>query len=229
METTMSQDIHEIAQGPVEAFRGNASRYYRDAESSMEIQWSGLIWPLIKDFNFENTLDFAAGYGRNSVLLASLAKHLYVVEANPDAVRQLEARFNTPDPNQCSIQIIQNNGLDLRDISPNTITALYSFDSMVHFEKRLVEAYMPEFERVMAHGAYGFIHHSNFGRVSQDPDFHNHPGWRSNVDKDWFAQCCFRPKLLPVRQTPIAWHIGEVGFEEFDCISIVYKLTNWLA
>jgi len=219
----MSQDIHEIAQGPVEAFRGSASAYYRDAEGCMEVQWSGMIWPSIKDFNFENTLDFAAGHGRNSVLLAKLAKRLYVVEANPDAVSQLKARFASPNPTQCSIQIIHNNGLDLCDIPSNTITALYSFDSMVHFEKRLIEAYMPEFERVMAQGAYGFIHHSNFGRVSQDPDFRNHPGWRSNVDKDWFAQCCFRHKLLPVRQTPIEWHIGEVVFQEFDCISIVFK------
>ncbi len=188
-----------------------------------------MIWPSIKDFNFESTLDFAAGHGRNSALLARLAKLLYIVEANPDAVKHLEARFANQDANQCSIQIIHNNGLDLRGIPPNAITALYSFDSIVHFEKRLIEAYMPEFERVMAHGAYGFVHHSNFGRVSQDPDFHKHPGWRSNVDKDWFAQCCFRHKLLPVRQTPIDWHIGEVVFEEFDCISIIYKPITWLA
>ncbi len=229
MEKTMPQNIDEIAKGPVEAFRGSASAYYNEAEACMGVQWSGLIWPFIKDFNFENTLDFAAGHGRNSALLATLAKHLYVVEASPDAVKHLEARFANQDPAQCSIQIVHNNGLDLREIPSDTITALYSFDSMVHFEKRLIGAYMPEFERVMAHGAYGFIHHSNFGRVSQDPDFYKHPGWRSNVDRDWFAQCCFHHKLLPIRQTPIDWHIGEVVFEEFDCISIVYKPINWLA
>lgn len=225
----MSQDIREIAQGPIEAFRGSASGYYNDAEACMQVQWSGMIWPAIKDFNFENTLDFAAGHGRNSALLARLAKRLYVVDANPEAVRHLEVRFASQDPNECAIQVIHNNGLDLRAIPSNTITALYSFDSMVHFEKRLIEAYMPEFERVMTRGAYGFIHHSNFGRVSQDSDFRNHPGWRSNADKDWFAQCCFRHKLLPVNQTLIDWHIGEVVFHAFDCISIVYKPITWLA
>jgi SAM-dependent methyltransferase len=207
---------------PVEAFRGSASAYYEDAERVMEVQWKAIVWPEIQHFNFDVTLDFAAGHGRNSAKLEKLAKRLYVVDANPDAVQFLRRRFE----GHRAVSVIQNNGIDLRDVPTGAITTLYSFDSMVHFEKRLIEAYMPEFQRVMAHGAFGFLHHSNFGRVSDDPDFKNHPAWRANADKDFLAQCCFRHRLLAVRQVTINWG-GEVAIQDLDCISIIYKPKQW--
>lgn len=223
-----SDAIDNIAQAPVTAFMETAVGYYDEAEPGMDAQWNELIWPEVKNLNFDITLDFAAGHGRNTAKLATLAKQLYVVDANPDAVKFLRERFSKHDQNRCSLQVIQNNGKDLQDLPSNAISLIYSFDSMVHFERRLVEAYMPEFERVMAPGAYGFIHHSNFGRVSQDPDFRHHPAWRANVDIDFFAQCCFRHKLLAVRQTPISWFVGEVLIQDLDCLSIIYKPSLWL-
>jgi SAM-dependent methyltransferase len=220
------REPHRVAQVTVEAFRGSACTYYDEAESQMEAQWKALIWPEIQHFNFDVTLDFAAGHGRNSAMLAGLAKRLYDVDANPEAVEFLRRRFEGRGETPCAVSVIQNNGVDLRDIPAGVITTLYSFDSMVHFERRLIEAYMPEFQRVMAAGAFGFIHHSNFGRVSDDPDFRNHPAWRANVDKDFFAQCCFRHRLLAVRQTTIHWG-GEVAIQDLDCISILYKPNKW--
>jgi SAM-dependent methyltransferase len=221
-----SKEPHDFAMLPVEAFRGSASAYYDDAERYIEDQWKSLIWPEIQHFNFEVTLDFAAGHGRNSAKLEKLAKRLYAVDANPDAVQFLRRRFEGRGQTPCAVSVIQNNGVDLNEVPNGVITALYSFDSMVHFEKRLIEAYMPEFHRVMAAGAFGFIHHSNFGRVSGDPDFRNHPAWRANVDKDFFAQCCFRHRLLAVRQVTIHWG-GEAAIQDLDCISIVYKPKKW--
>jgi SAM-dependent methyltransferase len=223
-EASMNPDeLKDFAMLPVEAFRGEASAYYDDAESHLGDQWKLLIWPEIQHFNFAVTLDFAAGHGRNSVELAKLAGRMYVADANPDAVQFLRQRFEGYDKTRCAVSVIQNNGVDLRDVPTGVVTALYSFDSMVHFERRLVEAYMPEFQRIMAPGALGFIHHSNFGRVSDDPDFRNHPAWRSNVDKNFFAQCCFRQGLLAVRQVTIDWPAEGVTVQDLDCISIIYK------
>lgn len=198
-----------------------------DAENYIENQWNSLILPEIKHFNFNVTLDFAAGHGRNSAYLAKLAKKLYVVDANPEAVQFLHQRFEGDAQTQCAVPVIQNNGVDLIGVPTGAVTTLYSFDSMVHFEKRLVEAYMPEFQRVMAPGAFGFIHHSNFGRVSDAPDFRDHPAWRANVDKNFFAQCCFRHKLLAVRQVTIDWPAGEVAIQDLDCFSIICKPKQW--
>jgi ubiquinone/menaquinone biosynthesis C-methylase UbiE len=221
------EEAYDFALLPVEAFRGSASAYYDDAERYIEGQWKSLIWPEIQHFNFEVTLDFAAGHGRNSTNLAKLAKKLYIVDANPEAVQFLRQRFEGDAQTQCTVSVIQNNGIDLSEVPSGAVTALYSFDSMVHFEKRLIEAYMPEFQRVMAPGALGFIHHSNFGRVSDDPDFRNHPAWRANVDQNFFAQCCFRHQLLAIRQVPIVWWVGEVAIQDFDCLTIILKPKKW--
>ena len=221
-----SKESNDFALLPVEAFRGSASAYYDDAEDYIEDQWKSLIWPEIQHFNFDVILDFAAGHGRNSARLAKLGAKLYVVDANPEAAQFLRRRFAEREA-QCVVSVIQNNGVDLADIPTGAITTLYSFDSMVHFEKRLIEAYMPEFQRVMAPGAFGFIHHSNFGRVSDDPDFRNHPAWRANVDKNFFAQCCFRHRLLATRQVTIAWGETEWAIQDLDCISIIHKPRKW--
>ena len=223
----VADELDKIALAPAEAFRGSASAYYDQAEQVFDVQWRDLILPRLKNLDLQIILDFAAGHGRNSARLLELAKQIYLVDANPDAVEFLRQRFAHHDQQRCSLQVVQNNGKDLREIPSNAISLLYSFDSMVHFEKRLIEAYMPEFERVMAPGAFGFIHHSNFGRVSENPDFRAHPSWRANVDKEFFAQCCYRHKLLVVQQTPISWWAGEVAVQDLDCISLVYKPRVW--
>jgi hypothetical protein len=68
----------------------------------------------------------------------------------------------------------------------------------------------------------------HFGRISQNPDFRAHPAWRANVDKDFFAQCCFRHKLLAVEQTLFPWSSGEVIMQDLDCTSLIYKSSVWL-
>src|SRR5580698_5215177 len=73
---------HSFALVPVKEFRGRASEYYDDAEPYMEAQWNSLVWPEIQNFNFDVTLDFAAGHGRNTSMLARHARKLYSVDAN---------------------------------------------------------------------------------------------------------------------------------------------------
>jgi protein-L-isoaspartate O-methyltransferase len=100
-------------------FAGAASGYYDDAESYIEVQWQSLIWPEIQNFNFDVTLDFAAGHGRNSAKLAKLASKLYVVDANPDAVQFLRRRFEGQSQ---TVSVIQNNGVDLAGVPTGVIT-----------------------------------------------------------------------------------------------------------
>ena len=213
----------DFALEPAEAFQGTASAYYKDAEKYIQKQWDETIWPVIRDFDFSVTLDFACGHGRNTALLARHAKHIYAVDANPRAVEAATRRFAGFDRKACSIEVILNSGRDLKAIPTGVVSTLYSFDSVVHFEKRLIEIYMPEFARVMRPGGRAFIHHSNFGRISDNADFKAHPGWRSNVEKDWFARCCWSCNLWPVRQIPLDWWVGPGSVYELDCLTVMYK------
>jgi SAM-dependent methyltransferase len=216
--------LSDISRRVIDAFRyGQGTAYFERAESLMEEQWCRIIYPIIKDMDFSCVLDFAAGHGRNSAKLLALSRQLIIVDPSPDSIFVLKQRFSTP-PSTCKITIIQNSGIDLHDVESSSVTLLYSWDAMVHFDKRLVDCYMPEFARVLRPGGRCFLHHSNFGRISQGEDFQNHPAWRSNVDKDTFARSCFANGLIVTRQILLPWPVPDIGqVKELDCISVVAK------
>lgn len=56
-------------------------------------------------------------------------------------------------------------------IDSGSISFVYSFDSMVHFDKSIIRAYLVEFARVMRGGATGFLHHSNYGAFHPNTDW----------------------------------------------------------
>ena len=222
-----NDSLSDLAHRVIDAFQhGEANDYFTLAESAMGKQWSRIIYPLIKDMDFSCVLDFAAGYGRNSAKLLPISQQLIIVDPSQECVSVLKQRFAKPQ-SECKVTIVQNSGIDLRDVESSSVTLLYSWDAMVHFEKRLVDRYMTEFARVLRPGGRGFLHHSNFGRISHDPDFKKHPAWRSNVDKEAFARTCFANGLLATRQILLPWWVNNIGqVEELDCISVIAKPPN---
>ena len=105
--------------------------YFEDAERYINDRWASVIWPQIQRLDFSVTLDFAAGHGRNSARLAQVARTLYAVDPSPEAVEFMRRRFAGFDSSRCLIQVVKDNGYDLAAIPSATITALYSFNSMV--------------------------------------------------------------------------------------------------
>ena len=65
-------NLLKIAKNIGNAFK--SSPYYDSAEKDMQLQWDGLIWPFIKKCNFANTIDLAAGHGRNAEMLKKISQ-----------------------------------------------------------------------------------------------------------------------------------------------------------
>lgn len=189
--------------------------YFDLYENDIEHQWQNIIWPLIKDFDFNHTLELAPGAGRNTKKLVEVSKHIYAVDFNEYALDRLRKRFEDYK-GECRINIFKNNGSDLNMIADESVTAVYSWDSVVHFDKTIVKDYIKEFSRVMVKGAYGFVHHSDLGEKSK-PYLKSNPGSRSNMTKSLFAEYCNQNNLTIVKQVEIPW--GEI----YDCISIFKK------
>jgi hypothetical protein len=55
-------------------------------------------------------------------------------------------------------------------IASDSITLVYTWDSMVHFDKLIVQDYLAEIKRVLKAGSSAFLHHSNYGEKSPDSD-----------------------------------------------------------
>jgi ubiquinone/menaquinone biosynthesis C-methylase UbiE len=167
--------------------------YYDEAELAMEEQWLGEIWPLIREVDFECTVELAAGHGRNSEKLRHLARHLYLVDINIENIDFLRRRF----ADATNITFVHNNGIDIGDVPSEAATFVYSFDAMVHFDSDVVRAYLREFHRVLRVGGHGFAHYSNY---TENPtgSYKDHPGWRNFMSRELFEHYAAKEGLTPI-------------------------------
>ena len=196
------------------AHQSNA--YFNMAEPHMELQWKH-IWPLIKRFNFTRVLEIAPGYGRNTERLLEHSREIHLVDVNQSCIDKCKERFSDYQ-GKCKLYFYVNDGHSLSEIPSGYITFMYSWDSMVHFDKLVIRDYIREFGRTLSSGAAGFVHHSNYGRISQSSDWKSHPYYRSNMTKELFVEYCSENKLNVVFQKVFDW-----GEKDLDCISIFEK------
>jgi SAM-dependent methyltransferase len=182
-------------------------RYYDRAEPVIDSQWEKWLWPMIAQSDFQVTLDFACGFGRNTRKLAEHASKLYAVDVNPAAIEHCQTRF-ADNP---SIIPILTDGHSLPAIGDGTLTFVYSFDSVVHFDMDLIGEYLLEFRRTMAPAATAFIHHSNLGSGTFGTNF----GGRGNASAATFKQACEQAGFVITNQQVINW--GE--HVNLDCIT----------
>lgn len=200
------------------AEEGLWDEYFQRAEADMEAQWNEVIFPLIRDFDFETALELAPGTGRNTEKLCGLAKKIYAVDYNEYALEQCRGRLGEQSGG-CQISYHVNNGTDLAMIADGEISAIYCWDAAVHFDKEVIADYIVEFARVLKTGGKGFAHHSNLGERAAK-DIKKNPHWRSNMSKELFAEFCRQNGLRVVSQTDVAW--GEIT----DCATIFTKDTS---
>lgn len=191
--------------------------YFAGAEASMQRQWDSFIWPHVQNFDFSKTLDLAAGHGRNSNFLRRHAREIHLVDVNQSCIDACKQRFGESD-GRCRFFYYVNDGVSLKEIPTNSMTCVFSWDAMVHFDKLVCRRYILEFARVLIPGGRAFFHHSNYGHIAPDNDWKTHPHWRSNATKESVADYLQEACLENLGQTLIDWEIKDL-----DCITLCRK------
>lgn len=191
------------------------SNYFEAAEQHIDSQWETVIWPLVRDFDFSTVLELAPGGGRNTEKLCGVSKRLYAVDLNGYALEKTEKRLGR-EFQGCELSYHQNTGCSLPMLEDESVSAIYCFDSAVHFAASVIEDYVSEFARILKPGGKGFVHHSDLGEAA-NPDMKQNPHWRTKMSKEEFADFCEKSGLTLLRQEPIAW--GEIQ----DCASLFQK------
>ena len=188
------------------------NKYFKAAEPHIEAIWRTLIFPFIADCDFTAVIDLGAGHGRNSLMLAPKSGRLLVIDIQPGNVEICRRRF----AGQPHVECAANNGYDLRPAADGAFSLVYSFDSMVHFEKEVVRSYLRDTARVLRPGGRGFFHHSNY---TGGTDWRTNPHARNFMSRELFASHAGEAGLQVVRQMVFEW--GHVP--ELDCLSLVEK------
>jgi ubiquinone/menaquinone biosynthesis C-methylase UbiE len=123
-------------------------------------RWYGAIFPRIHHCLPTNTiLEIAPGFGRWTHYLKDYCEHLCVVDR---AERQIEAcRQRFAGDSRLSYHV--NDGRSLKMIPDGSIDFIFSFDSLVHVRREIIETYVRQFAAKLKRDGMGFIHHSNLG------------------------------------------------------------------
>lgn len=93
-------------------------------------------------------LELAPGWGRNTARLVNHSKEIHLVDLNQSCIDRCKARFGDYT-GPCKLHYYVNDGYSLPEIKDESISFIYSFDSMVHFDRLVVKEYFKEFSRVL--------------------------------------------------------------------------------
>lgn len=188
------------------------NEYFAHAEPFMESSWKNLIWPLIQGCDFRSVIDLAAGHGRNSNLLRKHAQRILVLDIQAGNVERCRERFG--DDSRFTFAV--NNGYDLRPAADRSVTLVYCFDAMVHFDGDVVRSYLRDCMRVLEPGGHGFFHHSNY---TGGDDWRTNPSSRNFMSREFFSHYARKEGLTVVQQRAIGWD----GRPNLDCLTLVEK------
>jgi len=131
-----------------------------------QAQWNGTIFPRIRDCLPAGTiLEIAPGFGRWTHFLMDYCDELWAVDKSSECMEACRRRFASVSHVRCHL----NDGRSLSMIPDGSIDFVFSFDSFVHTNRDVVEAYVRELRTKLKIGGKGFIHHSNFGEYVDSP------------------------------------------------------------
>ncbi|MBU4569898.1 MAG: CDP-glycerol glycerophosphotransferase family protein [Desulfomicrobium sp.] len=178
--------------------------------------WHGTILPRIHYMlPSAHILELAPGFGRCTQYLAAQCNHLSIVDLAETCIGHCKKRFAELN----HISFYTNDGFSLDMIADNSIDFVFSWDSFVHVESDVIQAYLSQLSHKLKPGGCGFIHHSNMGAFL-DPK----TGTLSIEKKHWratsmsgllFQKYCTEVGLTCLSQELIGWG----GSNLIDCFS----------
>jgi hypothetical protein len=209
-----------------------AGEEWSEPWGSSAAQWNGTILPRIRDCLPTGTiLEIAPGFGRWTDFLKDYCDELWAVDKSTECIEACRRRFASIP----HVRPYLNDGRSLSMIPNGSVDFVFSFDSFVHTNRDIVEAYLRELRTKLKIGGKGFIHHSNFGEYTNSPRerlpdalakpliklqildwaHHRNPSMTAEV----FRVLCSQNGLRCITQELVNWR----GRRLIDCLSIFVR------
>ena len=117
-----------------------------------------------------------------------------------------------------AVSIHTNNGYDFHPVEDESVSAIFCYDAMVHFEYDAVLSYITDAFRILRRGGRALFHHSNLdGHPSSD--YKSNPHWRNFMSKNLFAHAAARAGFHVLEQVTMDWD----GVRKLDCLTLLEK------
>lgn len=153
-----------------------------------EAQWFGSIYPRVHRFlPCDRVLEIAPGFGRwTSYLLRNTVQEYLGIDLSEECVDYCRKTFSRSE----IARFEPNNGTSLDVAKDDHYQFIFSFDSLVHANLDVHEAYVPQILRKLSSDGVAFIHHSNWAASPEKGK--NYHCRAENVSADRFADIVVR-------------------------------------
>lgn len=143
--------------------------------------------------------------GKTQLQIADRVGRLHLVDTSTAALDYARRRF----ANKTNVLIhLSEDGETLPFLADASVTAVFSYDAMVHFEMLSVARYLQEIARVLVPGGKALLHHSNYG-ANPTGKFTDNPGWRNFMTEAVFRNLASRAGLTILSYETIAWATSD--------------------
>ena len=187
-----------------------------------DYQWWGMLYPRVREFVPAPTiLEIGSGHGRWTRYLLHLCDRHIGVDLAKTCVATCRERFGA----HAHASFHKNDGMTLPMAPDGEVDFAFSFDSLVHCERDVVESYVRELSGKLSPEGVAFLHHSNLATYL-DPETGELPfeagGWRGeSMSAALFEQFCRDAGLLCIGQEVIRWREKEHWLR--DCFSMLTR------
>lgn len=194
------------------------SPYYDLVEDQLYYFWNQEtpFLRLFQSLDLRKFVELACGHGRHTeyILKNHSPESVVLVDILESNISYCKERF----ANDSRVTCIQNNGYELKEIADNSMTSLFCYDAMVHFEYDDISEYLKEIDRILVPGGEALLHHSNNDKQPGNV-YSENVHWRNYMTASLFKHLACRANLLVLEQEVFDW--GEAV--DLDCLTLVGK------
>ncbi len=191
--------------------------YFNKVEPKAERFWieQSRYRRFFNQMNHDTVVEIACGKGRHTAIAAPLCGTIWATDTSVDAIEECKARFKDT-PNVRVALVSGDSGLAM--IDSGSITAVFSYDAMVHFEMLTVASYLAEISRILRQRGRALLHHSNYGE-NPEGKFTDNPGWRNFMTMDIMRYLASRNNLKVVKHRIMNWKAPKT-----DALTLLERL-----
>lgn len=115
----------------------------------------------------QSLLELAPGHGRVTAFLLRFCGRYRGIDLSQQCVDYCRGRFAFRE----NAAFFANDGLSLAAVAEERFDLVFSFDSLVHADLPVFEAYIPQVLALLKPGGVAFLHHSNLADFPAVADF----------------------------------------------------------
>jgi ubiquinone/menaquinone biosynthesis C-methylase UbiE len=193
------------------------SPYYDEAERTIGAFWSptSVFASLFKNLDLTLVAELACGHGRHA---AQIQQHyavgaIVLIDINASNLEFCRKRF--AGDRRFAYVLTSGSTVPLAD---GSLSALFSYDAMVHFEFDDVLSYIRDTARVLRPGGRALLHHSNNDK-QPGHSCHESTHWRNFMSAGVVAHVAQRAGLVVVSQKILDW----ADARQIDCVTLLQR------